>query len=316
MNLIPDIWIGYLIGDKEEFFNDDAFLADGVDLSYTVENDYVNFAYKGTDIDEGDIVEDFVTDGDSELETHVRTDTAEKYKLKAYSTPQLVIPYEEMQLLPYDKKVSMMDNARDAVRRKIATRGIYDIAPVNSAKTPVISIPSGNTNGGDGYKQVTRADFITLRKLLDAKYPGLIGRNYKAIVDIDTYWDLVNNDSILAAQYANQVKAGDILNTPMLSIANFIIMADNRTAGYTSVSAKLAFGATFTPGTHLKSVQVYFPKKTFATALGSTKLFSNPDDAGKQADVTSFRTRAYAGPWGETASNFKHAAAILRIPNT
>jgi hypothetical protein len=315
MPLIPSVWIPYFIGDSDQFFNDDTFLADGVSQQQYVNNDEINFTYKGTDMDEDDIVEDFTTDGTSELGIHMREDVPDKIAMTSFSTKQIVIPSDDMLLLPYDKKTSLFNNARAALKRRIAMKGIHLIAPVNSAKTPVILIPTGNTNGTDGYKLVTRTDFITLRKLLDKKYPGKNKSTWKAMVSTDVYWDLIANDSILAAQYGQQIKPGDILTSPVLNIANIMIYVDDRTAWYTDANTKLAYGSTPTPGTHLPSIQVYFPKETFINGLGATEFFSQEKHPGKQADLASFRTRAYVGPWGQTAGNFQHAGAILRRPN-
>lgn len=314
-NLIPDVWIDYLIGDEDEFFNNDRFLSHGKNLNAFVENDYINFAYKGG---RPGVTKNFNTNGSTELPVFLRTDVDDKVQLDDYSTDQLVIPSKDMQLLSYNKKMSMMSDARLALIAEIAAEGLWKVGPVNGAKTPVITTPTTNTNGADGYEQLTRADFIKLRVALDKIYPGRAKMTYWAVVDVQAYWDLVTNDDVLKAQWGYMIQAGKVYSVdelPILNIAGFNIYADERTAWYSNVNTKLAYGATITPGTHLKSCLVYADQESFFTALGSTELFDQNRHPGKQADLASFRTRAYVGTMGATAANFKHLAAILRTPN-
>jgi hypothetical protein len=214
--------------------------------------------------------------------------------------------------------MSMMSDARLALLAEIAKEGMWKIGPTNATKTPVFTTPSTNTNGADGYEQLTRAEFVKMRKALDGIYPGKANLTYWAIVDVDAYWDLVTNDDILKAQWGYLLQAGKVyaLNElPILNIAGFNIYPDNRTPWYTNVTTKLAYGATITPGTHLKSCVIYADQESFFTALGSTELFDQNRHPGKQADLASFRTRAYIGPFGATAANYLHMGAILRTVN-
>ncbi len=314
-NLIPDVWIDYLIGDEDEFFKNDRFLSHGKNVSAFVENDFINFAYKGG---RPGITKNFNTNGTTQLPVFLRTDVPDKVQLDDYSTDQMVIPFKDMQLLPYDKKMSMMEDARMALIAEIAKEGMWKIGAVNSAKTPVLTTASTNTNGADGYEQLIRADFIRLRKALDAAYPGKANMTYWAVVDVDAYWDLITNDSILNAQWGYMLQAGKVFalnELPVVNIAGFNLYADNRTPWYTNVTTKLAYGATITPGTHLKSAIFYADQESFFNALGSTELFDQNRHPGMQADLASFRTRAFVGPFGQTTANYKHVAAILRTVN-
>ncbi|PHN00602.1 hypothetical protein [Flavilitoribacter nigricans] len=328
--LLKELWIDLLIGDVDEFFDNDHFLSHGANMSYAVENDRINFTYKGP---RPNIVKNFRTDGDTELDVYMRTDVADYVDLDNYSTEQMVLPRVDLFALPYDKKQSLLQDMRLALVDRIAVEGIWNIGPAATAtKTPVISAATANPDAGDGYDAIVRSDITNLRILLDIQYPGLKNADWQLMVDSYTYWYLVNNDDILKAQYSNSAPIGAILSKisnggltgkamgrePIpLQIAGFTLYCDDRTPWYkASDSTKFAYGATYTVDTDFKSAIAYVPGQTFCTALGSTELFEQNQHPGKQADLASFLTRAYIGPWGQTASNLKHAGAILRQPHS
>lgn len=330
--LLKELWIDLLIGDVENFFQNDTFLSHGVNMSYAVENDRINFTYKGP---RPGITKNFRTNGTTTLPVYMRTDVPEYVTLDNYSTDQMVLPRVDLFALPYDKKQSLLQDMRNALVARIADEGIWDIGPAaNQATTPVLAVPTGNADAGDGYDAITRTDIVTLRKALDKQYPGLKDAKWVLMLDVDAYWYLVDNDSLLNAQYANSAPIGALLSRMQgntgrtgvagmsrepipLEVANFTIMCDGRTPWYLHTnSTKIAYGGTVTPGTHFKSAIAYVEQLTFCTGLGTTELFDLPGEPSKQADLASFLTRAYVGPWGTTASNLRHAAALLRRPHS
>lgn len=325
--LLAELWLDLLIGDTEEFFQNDVFLSHGVDMSYAVENDRINFAYKGP---RPGIVKNFRSNGSTTLPVHDRTDVADYLDLDNFSTEQFMLPRVDLFALPYDKRQSLVADSRAALIDYIATEGMWNVAPpADSAKTPVIKTPSGNAeNTTDNYKKITDADILTLRLELDKKYPGLKNANWMLAVDVNTYWDLVSTIGLLKDQYAYKANRGNILSgdmsgnmrTPIpLEIYNFTLWADDRTPWYdASDDTKLAYNASspnYTVGTDFKSAFAYVPNLSFCTALGSAEVFETLRDAGKQADFVSYLIRAAITPWGQTAANLKYMGAILRIPH-
>lgn len=324
--LLAELWLDVLIGDAEEFFQNDIFLSHGVDMSFAVDNDRINFAYKGP---RPGITKNFRTNGTTVLPVHDRTDTPDYLDLDNYSTDQFLLPRVDLFGLPYDKRQSLVEDSRAALIDRIATEGLWAIAPdADSAKTPVIKTPIGNdTNTGDNYKKITDADILKLRLALDKKYPGLKNSIWMLRVDTDTYWDLVATNSLLRDQYAYNASRGNLLSGDQqgsermmipLTIYNFTIWADDRGPWYDADDdTLLAYNPsspTFTVGTDLKSAVAYVPQKTFCTALGSAEVFETLRDSGKQADLVSYLIRASVTPWGQTAANHKHMGAILRTP--
>lgn len=328
--LLKELWIDLLIGDVDEFFDNDHFLSHGANMSYAVDNDRIDFTYKGP---RPNIVKNFRTDGSTELPVYLRTDVPEYIDLDNYSTEQMVLPRVDLFALPYDKKASLLDDMRRSLIDFIAEEGMWTVGPTaNAAKTPVIAAAAANADAGDGYDAITRADIKNLRVLLDKQYPGLKNADWQLIVDVDAYWWLVDNDDVLKAQYQQSAPIGVLLskmnggNKAMgrepipLSIMNFTLYCDSRTPWYAAAnSTKMTYNKTtpnYTDGTDFKSAVAYVPNETFCVALGSTELFEQNQHPGKQSDLASFLTRAYIGPWGQTASNFKHAGAILRRPHS
>ena len=313
-DLFKDLWIEALIGDKEEFFDNSKFLSHGRNFNDQVENDYINFAYKGG---RPGVTKNFKSNGTTELPVFMRTDVPDKIQLDNYSTDQLQINFEETMLIAYDKKSSMMEDARLSLVEEMASEGMWEVGPAgNTAKTPVITVNSGNPLV-DSYRVILRPDLIAMRKAIDKKYPGYKKRVWNMVMDVDAYWELIARDEILQDQYKHVLNArerGEMFNMPTLLIAGFEIDCDERTAWYSDVNTKLAYGSTPTIGTHLKSTLVYLKNETFITAVGTTKVFDQLNHPGKQADLTSFLVRSYVGPWGMTQANLKHAAAILRTP--
>ena len=314
MGLIKELWIDLLIGDAEEFFKNDMFLSHGVDMTFAVDNDFVNFTYKGA---RPGITKNFRTDGTTQLPINDRTDVPDKHPLDNYSTDQMILPKVDLFGLPYDKKASLMEDGRLSLVDEIASEGMWAIGPAADAvNTPVVTTPGTNALASDNYRRITEVELKALRLALDSKYPGLKKANWYLVVDTDAYWDMIDNISVLQTQYGHLASLGTVASDlPPLKLYNFNIYCDNRTAWYNNAdSTKLAYGATVTPGTHYKSAVAYVEQKTFAKALGSTEMFETEADAGKQADIVSFLTRAYVGPWGQTTANLKHAGAILRTP--
>jgi len=318
-DLIKSIWIDLLIGDKEEFFENDTFLSHGMNMSYAVENNEINFSYKGP---RPGVTKNFRSDGMTELPIHDRTDTPEKVGLDNYSTDQFMLPKVDLFGLPYDKKASLMEDSRLALLESIAVEGLWAISPAAhiAGQTPIIKADSANGAATDNYDLILEADIMNLRIALDKAYPGLKKANWMLAVDTDAYWGLVKNSTILAEQYKFQMSTGNILSdTPDLKIFNFTIWCDDRTAWYNhSTEQKIAYNATtpgYTVGTSWKSALAYVPNKTFCTAIGTTQMFDKLNDPAKQADFVSFLSRAYVGPWGETAANLKYVGAIQRRPN-
>lgn len=326
-DLLREIWPGILIGDKDEFFDNDFFLSHGRNMNAFVdENDRINFAYKGG---RPGITKNFRSDGTTTLPVFQRTDVPEYVDMDNYSTDQIHLPKVDLYALPYDKWGSLLEDARLALVDAIAKEGIWKVGPQeDSANTPVVETPSGNSAALDGFESITRQDIIKLRIELDEKYPGLKNAKWWLLVDTYAYWWLVDNDDVLKAQYGQNAPIGVLMskltNTPAakgrepipLEIGNFMLYADSRTPWYkSSDSTKYAYGATVNQATEFKSAIAYVENETFVTGMGATQIFDQLRDPATQADIASFLTRAYVGPWGVDNANLKHAGAILRKPN-
>lgn len=325
-DLLREIWPGILVGDEETFFENNTFLSHGVNMNYAVDNDRINLAYKGG---RPNIHVNFRTDGTTTLPIFDREDTPDFIEMDNFSTDRMILPKVDLYALPYNKWDSLLADARLALVESIAVRGMWKVGPQSdTAKTPIHVIDSGNPEASDAHKAILRKDIVALRIRLDNQYPGLKDAKWHLVVDNAAYWYLVDNDDVLKAQYAQNAPIGILLSRinggaskaqgrePIpLEIGNFMLYADNRTPWYkASDSTKFALGASYNSATDFKSAIAYVENKTFCAGLGTTEMFDNLRDPGMQADLASFLTRAYVGPWGSTDANLMHAGAILRRP--
>lgn len=308
MPLEKELWVDMLIGDREEFFSDDEFLADGVDMSYAVDkNEHIHFAYKGPRPN--------VTKNPTyPLTKFKRTDIPESVKIDAYATDVIEVPAIDVHALPYDKKQSLLEDSRLALRAEIASEGIWAVAPADnsSSQTPVVNT-SGTTVDGNGYKLIVKEDLKALRTELDLKYPGLKNMQWVLLLDPASYWGLVNDDPNLQIQFAiNDMRGSVGSNQPLTNYYNFRIRCEGRTPWYSSTGTKLPYGATPTIGLDLPSATAYVSNKSFCTGLGSTDMFNQDNEPCYQADFASFLQHAYVGPWGMDPTKYKHMGAIIR----
>lgn len=312
-NLLTEVWPGILIGDKDKFFENETFLSHGRNMNAFVENDRINFAYKGG---RPGVTKNFRTDGTTKLPIFQRTDIPDYVDMDNYSTDVVQLPKVDLYALPYDKWSSLLDDSRAALQDRIATEGLWNIGPAaNAAKTPIVTTADGNAEADDGYEGITEVELKALRVKLDKQYPGRKNAEWFLVVDVSAYWQMVNTIAVLKEQWYRQTAGNVFSDLPMLKLYNFMIWADDRTPWYkASDSTKYAYGAAYTVDTDFKSAVAYVRNETFVTGLGTTEVFDNLRDPETQSDMASFLTRAYIGPWGKTTANLELAGAILRKP--
>jgi len=204
--------------------------------------------------------------------------------------------------LQYDMKNLYGQQDRDALQDIIVEEGIWNVGPDKDlTNTPICCTPDTNPVGEDGYYQITRKDILALRKKLDQRYPGKKNAKWCLILPVCAYWGLIENDEILKGQQMNLGLIGaiyrnmDDMRGPLLEIAGFELLCDDRTPWYDDQLCKLPYGSTPTEGTDLKSAIAYMKDESFVVALDQMKFFETLGDACEQNDQFSAAMPGYIG---------------------
>lgn len=300
-------WINLLVGKKNEFLHNNSwFLAFALKMDSFVENEYINFAHKGS-------IPGVTKNPTYPLTKITREDIPDRIPLAPYSTDQFVLPRIDMHAVPYDQRATILEDHRAALIDEIVSEGIWNVSPYeDTARTPLIEATGAVVNG---HKLITGKDIIELRKKINKAYPALKTHRWGMAMDSDSYYALIDSDPIIQMQMAQKGRIGDVNVTKGINYHGFEIYEDNRTPWYdASNRQRMPYGSSGVIGTDLPSATVFAYRKTFAKAIGKTKFFDDRDDSSYQADMGSFLTHAYVGPLSEDMqTNLIFMGGILRV---
>lgn len=312
LSLYKQIWLADLI--SHDFLELDWFLPHGKNYDPFVENDQINFQHKGA---LPDVVVNPLANSLYPLAISQRTDTPDFVELDNFATKPTRIYALETISLSYDKRQSVLQDHRNALIEAVGANGMWNISPTaNKASTPIIQTDNGNTNG-EAYKLITKNEIHKLRVALNKKYKTKrMDVPWVLVMDTESFWGMVNNDENLQTQYREQGSEGNVSGA-FFKYYGFEIHEDNRTAWYSDVDTKLAYGSNIVQGTHLPSCIAYVKDKTFYTARGTVDMFGQEKEPTFQADVYSFLLRAKVDLFGKNAASNQEewSGAILRTPN-
>ena len=292
--LLKEAYVGeWLNNPLWNYFNNDWFLANGANWDEFVENERINGVYMGTQ-------SSIVTGIPSTALTPVkRTDIPNFVALKYYR-PQnsTLVQFGEEYARIVKQLESIVPQQKADVANAIASEGIHNSSPFeNTAATPMMSTPTGNTVLTEGKREITVKDIFALRAAVNAAYPGLKGRKFIMVIDELAWANLASSNSTLQAQVAYQQGPGTIA-FPYLDIAGIKLFSDNRVPFYSISTGKRAtYGTSYVSANHNKAATLLAPQISYGVAIGSFKEFINEDDAAWQGDILSFGQFAYAGPF-------------------
>jgi hypothetical protein len=300
-----EAYIDLLVGkDNEHLYSNDWFLMRGINMDALVENDRINFTYKGT-------IPGVTKNPTYPLTTVTRTDLPDYIALAPYSTERFQIPKIDLHALPYDKRKSILEDHRMAIMNEIVSEGIWNVSPfTTSALTPTVD--ATGSAGTNGNKLVTILDILNLRKKLNIVYPALKNAAWTLAMDTESYYNIAN-DAVIRAQQQQQSAVGDV-NVKVLKIHGFELIEDGRTPYYDAATAeRIVYGASPLLGTDFHSATAFVNNKTFCKAVGTVDFFDDPKDSAYQADFGSFLLHGYVGPLSfDLETNLRFMGAIIR----
>jgi hypothetical protein len=296
MPLDKQLWTGEL---RKNFFNDDSFMSDGIDRS-------------------GDVAYDTIHDAQAGAPTHVisspvypllrtkRIDTAVNYKLNTYATDVREISDEEAELLPYQKRQSMIMEDKAQLNERIGDEFLWSLGMPTSVNTNGVFFTASGTDTFttmDGtnrtLKKFTEADAARLTMAFNMR--KLPKANRVIMLSPDAYVEFVMGNEILRNQMAlrgaivNQ--AGQVgLTVDQVTMWGWTFKSRSGMADYTGDVAngfnKVPFGTLNVPTTAASCAVAYIAQKTWTKALGTTKMYDRIDDPEYQASWYSMRVRA------------------------
>ncbi|MCK6648399.1 MAG: hypothetical protein L6Q66_01975, partial [Bacteroidia bacterium] len=222
-----------------------------------VSNDVINFNTIGAD------PAVLINNSTYPIAANGRTDDSVPVSLFRLDTENTKITHAEAHALPYDKKSSVMQQHRDALKVSTLKLGAHSLAPASdSANTPVI-VTTGATVGNR--KKLVPADLITLKRKLDDLEIPAEGR--VLVMSSAHVNDLLEVDQSFRDRYA-ATDSGKLITR----ISGFAIYESLHTPKYNgSTGAKKAYGAA-AAGTDVNS-SVFYSTVNAMKAMGSVDVF-------------------------------------------
>lgn len=190
-------------------------------------------------------------------------DADKPISLDKFSTEATPVTDDELHAISYDKMASVQERHRDALREKIAQRGIHAIAPdENAADIPVIK----TTGASDGTrKKMTYADLLNLKRQFDKM--GIPSQDRVLVLCSDHVNDLLETEQKFKEHYNI-----DQTNGKICRMYGFDIYEYDGTPYYNMTTGKkLAWGAVPTSTDARASVAFYAGR--MMKAYGSTKFY-------------------------------------------
>jgi hypothetical protein len=279
IGLYQEAWLTDL---REQFVEDDAFLMTGKNMDAFVEYDKINWAIAG-----GRPNVNVNPSPGTALTPSVRTDTAGQQALDWLVTDPTIVTDIETISLAFDKRASVLLGHKDALRIKSANKILYKIgAATNTTATPVIvSTGSASTFLGGGKKSLTSLDIATLASKFDDMLAPKEGR--VLVMPNNVYWDLVENNAVLKAQFGYSSKQG-VVTGVVIEYYGFKLLRRSDLPYYTlSTKNKIAYGATPAAGDY-QACLAFVENYTWGRAMGTSKMYFQKDSPIYFGDITNF----------------------------
>lgn len=276
--ILKEIWVNQLM---ENFYPDSSFLRSATDMSNFVDNDKINLAEAGVDPDV------LVNNSTYPIGVVERSDSPIAIDLDLYETVNTVVRRPESVQLAYDKLNSVIMGHRRTLRKNTAEKAAHSYAPqVDSSTSPVIA--TTGADNGDGQKQLTVKDILTLKRRFDnLDYPMdkrclvLNPRHLEDLIlfDLEAFKDIT-----------------DIVNGQPRKFAGFKIYSTSITPKYNkSTLEKEAYGAAPSANTTFCSFAFYGAE--VMKADGSVHMYDTPNDPKERGTIVGFDKRFIAVPF-------------------
>jgi len=274
--LYKEVWTGQLI---KRFTHKGTFL-DGVpDYSRYVGNEVIHLVAVGVHPNV------LINNTSYPLPVNSRTDADIPVTLDKLETEATVITKDEVYALSYDKMKVTHELHRESLEIKALDLAIYNFAPAgDTTATPIVKTTGGNN--GNGFKKLTPADIIKLKKRMDDQKIPKQGR--RLVLCNQHIEDLLSVSEAFEKQY-NDIREGRILKMYGFEIKEYAEMPL-----YDGAFAKKPFGSA-PAGTDREASVAFFPKRMFK-AKGTMDVDYTPRDARNKREEVSMDVRFIALP--------------------
>ena len=279
--LLTEVWTGQMIK---------AFRTDPDGLGWYTKirsydqyanNDVIHFVNIGGDPDV------LVNNTSYPLDVQTLEDGDKAVSLDKFQTKPTKITDDEMYALSYDKKASVIERHKEAMKEKIYSRAIHAIAPNENVKATPVILTTGATT--EGRKAMTLQDVINLKKLFDKNKVPKAGRIL--VLCSDHIADLLQNEQKFAQQYYNY-ETGKVAK-----LFGFEVYENDDCPYYNaSTLKKLAYGAV--AGDTDTQASVAFSPTRMMKANGSVTAYASEakDNPTTQENLLSYRAYSICLP--------------------
>jgi hypothetical protein len=235
--------------------NDD-FLGEIKSMDDKVNNDVINFNEIGADPDV--LIDNTIYP----IASAQRTDDNRPVSLHKFDTKNTTITEDELFALGYDKKSSVLQSHRDALKLSVLRLGAHSLAPASDTlNTPVLQTTGASIGGR---KRITMEDIISFKDKCDKLQ---IPMGSRVLVLSSTHAnDIILIDQSFRDRY-NSTETGKLISR----LYGFKIFESIHTPVYSPAYAKKAYGA-LAAGTD-KEASVFFSTLNAMKATGSAKMF-------------------------------------------
>lgn len=277
MSLNSQIWTNQIM---KNYYLEENFLKYAQDFSANVNYDIINMADCGFDPDV------LVNNTTYPIAIADRVDTPLSFELDLFETVNTKVSNPEAMEYAYDKMESVIYSHRMALQSKTGAKAAHAYSPAsNTDNTPII-VTTGADNG-DGFKRMTVADVLKLKRKFDAmkipadkRYLVLEPRHLEDLIleDLKSFKDIT-----------------DIVNGVPKKFAGFYILEYGENALYNATTlAKKAYGSVM--GVNDTYSSFAFSSLEVMKADGTVNIYSRERDPELRATVIGFDKRFVALP--------------------
>lgn len=267
-----EIWVPEIL---EKFYPSDSFLAYSKSLDAWVDNNKLNLQEAGID------PAVYIDNEQYPIPVAVRTDIAHEIILKRFDTENTVhinaIEIEESA----EKRQSVIEGHRNALRQKFARLAAFNWAPAADGEFNPVKAATGNKNVR-GYKGLTYDKVMDMELAFDEMDIPADGRIL--VLNPLHAMDLRLQDLEMYKAFYNENK-----------LFSFTVVRSSMNPRYNGATGKklpwnAAVSATDAPSS------LFYYKEAVARARGTVDMYSSLNDPGYRGDVVGFNMRGVATP--------------------
>lgn len=284
--LLTEVWTGFMIKAFRTDPEGMGWYAKIRSFDQYAENDVIHFVNIGGDPDV------LVNNTTYPLDVQDLADADKAISLDKFQTKPTRITDDEMYALSYDKKASVIERHKEAMKEKIYSRAIHAIAPNENVKATPVLLTSGAV--ADGRKALTLQDVVLLKKAFDKNKVPKAGRIL--VLCADHIADLLQNEQKFGQQYYNY-ETGKVAKLYGFEVYEY----DDCPYYNAATLKKLAYGAV--PADTDTQASVAFSPVRMMKANGSMKAYASEakDNPTTQENLLNYRTYSICLPLANEA---------------